>query len=175
MSKIASFIEWLTAQVGHIYVWGAQGEIATEAFIREMETNQTNINRALALYNKRKAEGKKSIKAYDCSGIIVCYLLENGFIKGDSTAAELYDKCAKITHDKLKAGDFVFRHNGTRIHHIGIYAGGDMVIHSKGRDAGVVKEYIGINGENYWDRFGRFEPLQEKEGGSEMAKIIKRV
>ncbi len=173
MSKIAKFIGWLVAQVSHIYVWGAQGETADEDFIRKMETSETNAKRALKLYNKRKAEGMKPIKAYDCSGLIVCYLLENKLISGDSTAAGLYAKCAKITRDKLKAGDFVFRHNGTRIHHIGVYIGGDMVIHSKGRDAGVVKEHIDYNGENYWNKFGRFELLQ-KEGGETMETVIKK-
>ena len=163
MSKIAKIIGWLTAQVGNIYVWGAQGETATEDFIRKMETSETNAKRALTLYNKRKAEGKNPIKAYDCSGLIVCYLLENKLISGDSTAAGLYGKCAKITRDKLKAGDFVFRHNGARIHHIGVYVGGDMVIHSKGRDVGVVSEHIDANGDNYWNRYGRYEKLQERE------------
>ncbi len=169
MNKIAKFIEWLTAQVGHIYVWGAQGENATEAFIRKMETTQTNINRALALYNKRKAEGKKSIKAYDCSGLIVCYMLENKLISGDSTASGLYSKCTQIKQSELKAGDIVFHHNGNKIHHIGVFIGNNTVIHAKGRDVGVVKEKFSTND---WNRFGRYEKLQEESGGKVMTKVI---
>lgn len=163
MSKIEAFIKWLNAQVGSIYVWGGQGEYnLTDEQIRRMETNTTNAERAIALKRKRQAEGIKNIRAFDCSGLVVCYLLENGYIKSDTNAAGLYGKCKVIKKSDLAAGDLVFRHNGTRIHHIGVYVGGDTVIHAKGRDAGVVKEHIDYNGENYWNRFGRFEPLQEK-------------
>lgn len=171
MRSIEKFIAWLTAQLKSIYVWGAQGEYnLTDEQIRRMETNSTNADRAIALKRKRQAEGMKDIRAFDCSGLVVCYLLENGYIKSDSTAAGLYEKCKKLTKADLKAGDFVFRYNGTKIHHVGVYIDDEMVIHSKGRDAGVVKEHIDYSGESYWNRYGRFEPLQE--GETEMAKVI---
>ena len=164
MSKIEAFIKWLNAQVGSIYVWGGQGEYnLTDEQIRRMETNTTNAERAIALKRKRQAEGIKNIRAFDCSGLVVCYLLENGYIKSDTNAAGLYGKCKVIKKSDLAAGDLVFRHNGTRIHHIGVYVGGDMVIHAKGRDVGVVSEHIDANGDNYWNRYGRYEKLQERE------------
>lgn len=160
MSKIEAFIKWLNAQVGSIYVLGAQGETATEALIRKMEKSETNINRVLALYRKRVADGKTNIKMFDCSGLIICYFLEHGYIATDTTAAGLYDKCKVIKQSELKEGDLVFHHNGTKIHHVGVYIGENMVIHAKGRDYGVVKEKFNIKD---WNRFGRYEPLQEKE------------
>lgn len=162
MSKITDFINWLKEQVGSIYVWGAQGETATESLIRKMETNQTNINRALTLYNKRVAEGAKP-KMYDCSGLIVCYFLKHGYITADTTAAGLYAKCKAIKQSELKEGDLVFRHNGTKIHHVGVYIGNGEVIHAMGRDVGVVKQDIDANGTSYWNRYGRFEKIQESE------------
>lgn len=160
MSKISDFIKWLNEQVGSIYVWGAQGETATEALIRKMEKSETNINRVLALYRKRVADGKTNIKMYDCSGLIICYFLEHGYIATDTTAAGLYDKCKAIKQSELKAGDLVFHHNGKKIHHVGVYIGENTVIHSKGRDVGVVKEKFNIKD---WNMFGRYEKLQESE------------
>lgn len=159
MSKIENFIAWLKEQVGSIYVWGAQGETATESLIRKMETSQTNINRALKLYKKRVAEGTAP-KMYDCSGLIVCYFLSNNLIDSDTNASGLYSKCKAIKQSELKAGDLVFHHNGTKIHHVGVYIGDSMVIHAKGRDVGVVKEKFSTND---WNRFGRYEKLQESE------------
>lgn len=159
MSKIEDFVAWLKEQVGSIYVWGAQGETATESLIRKMETNRTNINRALKLYKKRVAEGVKP-KMYDCSGLIVCYFLRNNLINSDATAAGLYEKCKVIKQSDLKAGDLVFHHNGTKIHHVGVYIGDNTVIHAKGRDVGVVKEKFSTND---WNRFGRYDKLQESE------------
>ena len=159
MSKISDFISWLKEQVGSIYVWGAQGETATKALIRKMETSETNINRALALYKKRVAEGITP-KMYDCSGLIICYFLEHGYIATDTNASRLYSKCKAIKQSELKAGDLVFHHNGTRIHHVGVYIGDNMVIHAKGRDVGVIKEKFSTDD---WNRFGRYEKLQESE------------
>ena len=88
---INEFIKYLKSHVGDIYVWGAQGEIVPDVnWIRKMEINRTQADRAIALYKKRKAEGRNPIYAFDCSGLIVCFLLENGLISHDTTAAGLY-------------------------------------------------------------------------------------
>lgn len=174
MSKITSFINWLTAQVGHIYVWGGQGETDfDETWIRGMENSKNNADRAINLYRQRKKEGRNPIAAYDCSGLIVKYLLDNGLIGSDTTAAGLHTKCCPLNRSDIKAGDFVFRDNGTKIYHVGVYIGDNTVIHSMGRDVGVVKESLNANGTSYWNRFGRYEKLQDKEE-TEMAKVIKK-
>lgn len=168
MSKISDFIKWLKNQIGSIYVWGAQGEVAfNEDWIRKMETNEKNAERAIAFYNKQKKSGIDPIAAYDCSGLIVRFFIDNKLISSDTTAAGLYKKCTAIKQSELKAGDLVFHHNGDKIHHVGVYIGDNMVIHAKGRDYGVVQEKFSTND---WNRFGRYEPLQE--GDNKMAKII---
>ena len=171
MSRISKFIDWLTAQLGSIYVWGGQGEVATEAFIDKHETSKENAKRAKALLSARKAAGMKEVKAYDCSGLIVCYFLDKKYISSDMTAAGLYGKCAKINRKSIKTGDLVFRYNGKSIHHVGVYVGNGNVIHAKGRDYGVVREGIDANGSDYWNRFGRFEALDVVD--IEMIKITK--
>ena len=174
-TKIEAFIEWLHQQLNSIYVWGAQGEHnLTDEQIRQKETSEDNAKRAIALKKKRQAEGMSVIRAFDCSGLVVCYLISRGYIKADMNAAGLCDICNSITRTQLTPGDLVFRHNGVRIFHVGVYVGDDMVIHSKGRDCGVVKEHISYNGESYWNRYGRLAVMQEQEGSKTMQKVIKK-
>lgn len=153
------FIQYLKAQVGCIYVWGAQGETdISEAWIREMETSEKNAERAIALWKQR--QGKATLAAYDCSGLIVKYLLDEGIIKSDMSSRGLFRACAEVAgRSELQPCDFVFRHNGSSIHHVGVYIGDGMVIESKGRDDGVVMRPLNASGSGYWNRYGRFEPL----------------
>ena len=161
---ISQFLNYLYSHIGDIYVWGAQGEIATPKFIEKHETSNTNIERALKLYYKRVGEGRNPIYAFDCSGLIVCYLLDNKLISSDMTANGIYGKCKKLdSRDKLEKGDFVFRYNGTKIHHIGVYVGDNEVIEAYGRDLGVVKRNIDASGKSYWNRYGKFEKLFEDD------------
>ena len=88
------FIKYLKGHVGDIYVWGAQGETdITEKWIRRRETGEKNAERAIALWEKRKAEGRSPIAAFDCSGLIVKFLLDNKLIKSDMSSRGLYSAC----------------------------------------------------------------------------------
>lgn len=161
---IKKFIEYLKSHVGDIYVWGAQGEIVRDInWIRKMEKNVAQAERAIALYEKRKAEGRNPIYAFDCSGLIVCFLLENGLIKADTTASGLYHMSKSIKKSELKPGDLVFRDNGSKIHHVGVYIGDNTVIEAYGRDLGVVRRHIDKSGANYWNKFGRYDALQDSK------------
>lgn len=172
MAIMEEFLSYLRAQVGHIYVWGAQGETVTDpAWIKRKETTPLNGARAVSLYDKRRQEGKDPIKAYDCSGLIVCFLLKHGLITYDMSSRELYRKSEAITRADLQPGDLVFRHNGVRIYHVGVYMGNGRVIESKGRDDGVVERDINASGSKYWNRFGRFTPLQEAKGSPRVLRL----
>lgn len=111
------FIKYLKGHVGDIYVWGAQGETdITEKWIRRRETGEKNAKRAIALWEKRKAEGRSPIAAFDCSGLIVKFLLDNKLIKSDMSSRGLYSACEKLNdRSQLMPGDLLFRHNGKRI------------------------------------------------------------
>lgn len=152
----ARFIDWAKSRVGNIYVWGGQGESdISEEWIREMERNEANAKRVIAFWRKRQNEGAKQLFAYDCSGLIVEFLLANGVIHSDMTSRGLYAICGKLEKDELIGGDLVFRHDGTRIYHVGVYVGDGRVVHARGRDYGVVEESLSANGDSYWNRFGR--------------------
>lgn len=160
--KITRFIEWLKQQIGCIYVWGAQGETdISEAWIRKRETSTDNANRAIKFWKSQLAKGFKNLAAYDCSGLIVKWLLDNGLITSDMSSRGLYSACKKITREELAPGDLVFRHNGIKIHHVGVYIGDGLVIEAKGRDDGVVERLIDASGKSYWNRYGRLGVLQD--------------
>lgn len=167
MNNIDKFIAYLKAEVGNIYVWGAQGEcisciVDPEAYIRSEETGESEAERAIALYRRRVAQGMQTIKAYDCSGLIVKFLLDNRLIKSDVSSRGLFSMCTGLERGELKAGDLVFRNNGSRIYHVGAYIGDGMVIESKGRDDGVVCRDINASGTGYWNRYGRLELLWDE-------------
>ncbi len=162
---VSKFIAYLKNQVGNVYVWGAQGETnISEEWIKRRETSEINAQRAVKLWKKRVAEGKTPLAAFDCSGLIVYFLMSNGLLKSDTSSRGLYELCKKLVgRNELLPGDFVFRHNGTRIHHVGVYIGDGQVIEAKGRDEGVVLRGIDESGKGYWNRYGRFEPLFEED------------
>ena len=178
MGVLQEFLSYLEEQKnsGSIYVWGAQGqggETISENWIRRMETSRNNADRAIALWKKRKAEGKSVLRAFDCSGLIV-YFFQNlkGVLKSDTTANGLKGMCGQVSQAQLLPGDFVFRvyTSGTkkgRAYHVGVVV--DMeknVIEAKGRDDGVVKRPLNAEA-GYWNAFGRPAFLKaEIEGGA---------
>src|SRR5659263_694924 len=84
MNKLDQFLAWLLSWVNRaIYVWGGQGEtITSTAQIYRMETSNVNALRAIALWIKR---GRNAV-CFDCSGLLVKWLLGIGLIKYDTTA-----------------------------------------------------------------------------------------
>lgn len=169
------FIKYLKGHVGDIYVWGAQGETnITEKWIRRRETGEKNAKRAIALWEKRKAEGRSPIAAFDCSGLIVKFLLDNKLIKSDMSSRGLYSACEKLNdRSQLAPGDLLFRHNGKRIHHVGAYIGCGLVIEAMSRDDGVVLNCLDSNGAGYWNRYGRLPVLKDSGETEEVYECCK--
>lgn len=196
MGVLQEFLNYLEEQEnnGSIYVWGAQGQggdIISEAWIRRMETSRNNVDRAIALWKKRKAEGKTALRAFDCSGLIV-YFFQNlkGALKSDTNAHGLKGMCGQISQSQLLPGDFVFRvytsgANKGKAYHVGVVVDEEKnVIEAKGRDDGVVKRPLNAEA-GYWNAFGRPAFLKaEIEGGApaprpapaawELSRLLKR-
>ena len=190
MGNLNSFIAYLQEQVTNhsIYVWGAQGQqgaAITEAWIKKRETTDKNAERAITFWKKQCAAGYASVlRAFDCSGLGVCFLLKSGLIKSDMNANGIMGKCDKITKDKLRIGDFVFKTNSSgRATHIGYVADNDLnVIEAKGRDYGVTKSKL-----SGWSVYGRppywteteiaelqgTEPVAEQQQGFLFTRVLK--
>ena len=164
MAKLQNFIDYLNSHVNRaIYVWGAQGQIATEAWIKAKESGNDE-KRALKLFRKRKKAGVDPIYAYDCSGLGMDFFIDNGIFKSDMTANGMKGKCTLIQKNHLKKGCWVFRtykteasakKNGKKkgdAYHIGYIVDDKLnVVHAKGRDHGVVKEKFSAS---YWNTYG---------------------
>ena len=163
-SNIPAFIDWVKAKVGDIYVYGAEGETDISAeWIRKRETSEANAKRAIALWTLRHLD-RSPLAAWDCSGLIVKWLLDNHYIKGDLSSRGLYAACVTVDKADLQPGDLVYRYGMSsgllRIHHVGVYVGDGQVVHAKGRDEGVVMEGTDHNGAEYWNRYGRLPFLK---------------
>lgn len=196
MAVLQEFLSYLEGQVknGSIYVWGAQGqdsETISESWIRRMETSQNNANRAIALWKRRRDEGKKELRAFDCSGLIV-YFFQNlkGLLKSDTTANGLKGMCGLLSKEQLLPGDFVFRvctsgADKGKAYHVGVVVDAEKnVIEAKGRDDGVVKRPLNVEA-GYWNAFGRpgflkaeiedGKPIpQSVHAGWELSRLLKK-
>lgn len=147
---------YVASKLGCLYVWGAQGQKMTSALMKKMENSVTNYRRALKQYQKH-TKNKETVVAYDCSGLIVSFLLDGGYIGRDTTANGLYvHHCTAISKSDLMGGDLVFKKYRTKntMYHVGVYMGDGIVVHAKGRDDGVVRERLSATG---WNRFGRLK------------------
>ena len=143
--------------VGDIYVWGAEGqENPSLDWIRQSETSESRANTAIALYERRKAEGRDPVKAFDCSGFVSWLMMQIGLMTGHRDCDHLWELCDPI--DAVKDGALLFRvdKNDTEDDtHVGIYLGGYQY-HSKGRADGVVKEPYDPD---YWAKCGWFRTM----------------
>ncbi|MEL7610728.1 MAG: peptidoglycan-binding protein [Bacillota bacterium] len=170
-TEIGRLIDYLKGEVanGSIYVWGAQGEKdITEAWIRKKETTSKNADRAVAFWKRQVGRGYGgTLRAFDCSGLILYYLNREGLHKGDLSSRGLYAKSEKIDRKELMPGDLVFRHNGVMIHHVGVFIGGGTVIEAKGRDDGVVMRDINASGSAYWNRCGRLTIFGKQDNAND--------
>ena len=172
MGKLREFNAYLEEQEknGSIYVWGAQGQQATEALIDQREKESGNRKKAKALLEKRRKAGydMKKVLAFDCSGLGMCFLQNRaGLSKTDMTANGMLGKCKKIAKEELQKGDWVFRVYKTgskkgRAYHIGyVVDDGLHVIEARGRAYGVQTRTLNASGASYWNAFGRPEYFAE--------------
>ena len=173
---LAEFIKFLENEVknGSIYVWGGQGQLATEALIDKLETSASNKKTAKALLAKRRKQGYKNIKAFDCSGLVTEAMSAAGMEADsfDTTAQGLQRSyCTSITRSALKPGDLVFRQNSKGTYHVGVVVDFNLnVIESRGRAYGVVKRGINASGSSYWNAYGR--PKKIKTEIEKNTKVI---
>jgi hypothetical protein len=158
---LKKFIDYLIMQVRNhsIYAWSGQGQdhnTISEAWIRKVETTTENANRAIAYWKTQVAAGfGNKLRAFDCSGLGVYWLLANGIIDRDRSAEDLRQLCDKVS--VAKPGDFVFRlrSNGTA-KHIGYVVDDALnIIEAKGRDDGVCMTNDLAKNTGYWDEIGR--------------------
>ena len=149
-------------RIGDLYVWGASGlKDLSDSKIKAMDTEYARV---IKFRDAQYREGFSELLAHDCSGFLSWLLRETGVWDSRRDCDGLWALCAEIDRNDLLAGDFMFRVNSANVQdetHVGLYLGRGVVIHAKGRDAGVVVEGINQNGSGYWHKCGRCRLLYE--------------
>ncbi|WP_079063129.1 C40 family peptidase [Peterkaempfera griseoplana] len=87
---------------------------------------------------------------FDCSGLVMWTYRKLGR-KLPRTAQAQYNKADHIARSSREPGDLVFFHQGTRVYHVGIYAGSGRIWHAPHSGARVRLERIWTK--NVW--YGR--------------------
>lgn len=165
MNLLLEFIAYLLEMIAihSIYVWGGQGQMTPtvcESWIRRCEQDtggekidgkyRTHADIAVDFFKKQVEAGFGFVlRAFDCSGLVVYWLLKMGLIDHDMTANGLYGLCKPTT--ERRAGYWVFRISNGRATHIGVLIDENTVVHAKGRAYGVVKEEYS---DSYWHAIG---------------------
>jgi hypothetical protein len=147
---MAQFISLIRGQVDKaIYVWGGQGEVATEELIRRKETSPTNANRAIRLMNERKSKGIEPL-IFDCSGLAVWAFQTLRLMSYDTTAEGLRRLCEPTEDPQI--GDLAFSafNSSGQAQHMGIVTREGIVTEARGRDHGVVDTPI-----SQFQKFGK--------------------
>lgn len=169
-----------------IYVSGGQGEQEPklcDKWIYRMEQDAGNRQRALDAYHKAQKNLKpgQTIKAFDCSGLIMYFLQNQKGISDDRTARGIYSTlCTPIQADMLYPGDLVFRADASgKIVHCGIVLSevdNKMypILESKGRDYGVVCSFF-RPGSGTWNRYGRLKCLESEIYKAQVCDCAKRI
>lgn len=162
--ELEAMVAYLEEQVANhsIYVYGAQGQQGsqiTERWIRRMEASTggtkvggkyyTYADLAVEHWQKEVALGFGDVlRAFDCSGLFMFYLMGAGVLDKDRTANGIHSLCKDTTEPHK--GYMVFRHaqgQPNRMTHVGMLVSDDEVIHCKGRQSGCVKEKFSAS---YW-------------------------
>lgn len=169
-----------------IYVSGGQGEQAPklcDKWITRMEQDAANRQRALDSYHKalKNLKPGQTIRAFDCSGLIMYFLQNQKGISDDRTARGIYATlCTPIQADMLYPGDLVFRADASgKIAHCGIVlpeVDNKMypILESKGRDYGVVCSFF-RPGSGTWNRYGRLKCLESEIYKAQVCDCAKRI
>ena len=90
--------------------------------------------------------GAAGPRAFDCSGYTL-YVLRKQGIKLPRTAAQQYRKTRHVSRKHLRTGDLIFFYNGSRVYHVGIYAGRHKIWHAP--HTGTVVKLAKIYGNNW--------------------------
>lgn len=171
-----------------IYVSGGQGEQdpkLSDKWITRMEQDAGNRQRALDAYHKAQKNLKpgQTIRAFDCSGLIMYFLQNQKGISDDCTARGIYSTlCTPIQADMLYPGDLVFRADASgKIVHCGIVLSKFdddehmiTILESKGRDYGVVQTFFRV-GSGTWNRYGRLKCLESEIYKAQVCDCAKRI
>jgi cell wall-associated NlpC family hydrolase len=120
MNKLVSAALTATLAGGAVLAVAPESHAATPVRLKALST-------AAAQKNKPYQDGAEGPNRYDCSGLVWYSFKKNGKTL-PRVAQEQYNKSTKIAANKRAKGDLVFfGTSGSKIKHVGIYAGGGKI------------------------------------------------
>jgi len=87
------------------------------------------MSRGNALKGVPYRYGGSTPRGFDCSGF-TSYVYRQAGVHIPRTASAQRRAARYISRSSARPGDLVFFHHGGRVYHVGIYAGGNRVLHS---------------------------------------------
>jgi cell wall-associated NlpC family hydrolase len=82
--------------------------------------------------------GGRSPNGFDCSGLVWYIYKQHGVSLPDASYKQA-SSGVKVKRGDLVPGDLIFFQTNGRIHHVGLYVGGNKMIHAPGMGKSVVK------------------------------------
>lgn len=158
--EFSEFKSYLISNLGMMYVLGAQGHKFVDLLDRLCAMEKSNcdlVQNVLTLLKKKLDAGVdiNTLLAFDCSGLGMKWLIDNGIFKYDMTAKDMYNSIPQKVEslNSVRAGDFVFTES---LGHVGYAIGDDSVIEARGTSWGVVltdlykREWTKIARPDWW-------------------------
>lgn len=135
------------------YVWGASGQVYTDAVAKQLYNAHGTSKYNLNYYTVDQIGLWKNHRVVDCSGLLRAYLNDKGISLDESVgnynANKFYtSECTtkgtitSTDYATLPKGCLVFDDDGGSKVHVGICIGNGKVIHSSGSSVGVVEENL---------------------------------
>ncbi len=102
---------------------------AQQAAVRAAAVRKRVIRTAAVLKGRPYRYGASGPSSFDCSGYTRYVFAKNG-ITLPRTSSSQYRAARRISKASAKPGDLVFFGSGSRVYHVGIYAGNGRMWHS---------------------------------------------
>lgn len=130
--KKADAITWLRSKVGKGYVYGAAGQVCTQALLDELEQRWGP--------GHKYEEAKKwiGVEVYDCVNLLKDCRRELDGVWEDVSADGLYQLSKPKTLQSYVVGDLLFRVKNGKAEHVGMVVSNRQVIEARSTARGVV-------------------------------------
>lgn len=189
MEKYQAVKNWCAERVGNPYIMGATGKTCTPsyrqarmeqypAYADKMVKNcprlsKASVNTCVGCRWCDPSTGKGKL-AYDCAQLarwamdfVGIAMVSGATSQWNKTAWAERGEIADLPRDKVA---LVFRNDGGKMGHVGVYQGDGTVIHAKGHDYGVVQQDLAACDFTHWGipagLYGEYVPELLKKGSS---------
>ena len=163
LAKSQQKVEYFTGGASHDLLVDENG---ISLYNRGMFIESSSLGRAIVAEAEKYLGipylwGGTTTNGFDCSGLCQ-YVYRNLGINISRVSQSQYLEGIPVSRDELQPGDLVFFQKNGNVHHVGIYAGGGMMIHAP--YTGTVVQYQSIDTPYYAAQFCGGRRIYHEEG-----------